>query len=122
MNLINKLFITIPLISILSYLWYTVIMIDFYSKYRDTDTTIYNKIIGSIVVLFILGSAIATQVLNNGLKAIIYGALVGFVLYGFCNGVYLTISKKWDINIFMVDTSWGIIMSSFISYLVYLFS
>ena len=53
-------------------------------------------------------------------KAILYGAFLGFGMYGLYNATnYATFSNKWNINMAIVDTIWGTFLTSLTTYFLY---
>ena len=64
-------------------------------------------------------SALGVQVPNTRKKAVVYGALVGFVVYGVSNSVLLATSNKWGYPLSLVDTSWGIASTALLAYILY---
>jgi len=57
----------------------------------------------------ILCSAIAVQQPGNYLEALVYSALVGFVVYGIFNLTNYSILAEWKFSIMTMDIIWGII-------------
>ncbi len=53
-------------------------------------------------------------------NAIIYGAFLGFGMYGLYNATnYATFSNKWNINMAIIDTTWGTFLTSLTTYFIY---
>ena len=112
--------VAIFFIYILSFLWYNIILKNYYSLHTDIqNVNMFQKITGIVIILFLLCSAISVQNPSNRNEAIVYGALVGFSMYGFFNAVNLMISPKWNLKISTIDTIWGILSTSFISWMLY---
>lgn len=109
---------SIALILLFSYVWYY-LNDSMYSGYRNNNVLLRNKVIGIVLSVFLLSSAIAVQLPSSATNAIVYGALVGFVVYGFVNAVNLMILKNWGLDIVVIDTMWGIVSTAVISYIVY---
>jgi uncharacterized membrane protein len=111
--------IALIVLIILSSLWYKVLAKSFYKKYYILSN---KNLIGYCLVIFILISAVGVQLASSMKEASVYGALVGFALYGFLNGTNLIVNKKWDYKITFVDILWGIVCTSIMSIIVYIFS
>jgi len=53
-------------------------------------------------------------------NAILYGAFLGFGMYGLYNATnYATFQNKWNINMAIVDTAWGTFLTSLTTYFLY---
>jgi|LauGreDrversion4_2_1035121.scaffolds.fasta_scaffold103237_2 uncharacterized membrane protein len=53
-------------------------------------------------------------------NAILYGAFLGFGMYGLYNATnYATFSNKWNIKMAIVDTAWGTFLTSLATYFIY---
>ena len=61
------------------------------------------NIYSAIFVWLLLCSAIAVQIPKNISEAIVYGLLVGLVVYGIYNFTNLAILKEWNIKIAIID-------------------
>jgi len=68
----------------------------------------------------LLASAISVQLPKSFNESIVYGALVGFVVYGIFNLVNYSMLKQWSISIVLMDTIWGVLNCSFAAGLIYL--
>jgi uncharacterized membrane protein len=107
-----------PIYIILTLLWFFLTKKSIYSKHIDTVNN--SRLIVSLFVTGVLiVSAVAVHTPSTAQKAIVYGASVGFVVYGIANAVLLATSNKWGYVISIIDTSWGIVSTALISYLLY---
>jgi uncharacterized membrane protein len=79
----------------------------------------FRKILSLFVTGVLIVSAIAVHTPDTRKKAIVYGALVGFVIYGITNAVLIATSNKWTYTISIIDTLWGIASTSLLSYILY---
>lgn len=106
-----------PIYIVLTLVWFLVTK-PIYSKYIDKVSTF--KIIFALLLSGVLMvSAIAVHTPDTVKKATVYGALVGFVVYGVSNAVLLATNDKWGFFISMMDISWGIANTALLSYLLY---
>jgi uncharacterized membrane protein len=110
--------IAFNLILLFSSIWYSS-MKNFYKKYM-TNTDKVRIIVGQIMTALILCSMIGVQISNSWQESMVYGALVGFSLFGGYNFINLTVNDKWDYNVVAVDTLYGIISMSLVSLIVFL--
>ena len=99
------------------FIWYGYIFTG-YSKYIN----VVNKT-RSFIALFLfvvlLASAIAVVQPKVGLASIFYGILVGLVIFGCINLVYLAI-QPYPVSMAVVDTLFGMFLSGVVSYILYL--
>jgi uncharacterized membrane protein len=58
---------------------------------------------------------------NKLLKALIYGSIVGFYIYGIYNLTSISIYSNYKLNIAIIDTIWGMILYSSAS-IIYIFT
>lgn len=107
------------LIAFISLIVFDLIWFSFMKKYYPVTRSNIN-IYSSIFVWLLLCSAIAVQIPKNMSEAILYGLLVGLVVYGIYNFTNLAILKEWNIKIAIIDTIWGIINCGIAALLIYL--
>ena len=107
-----------PIYIILTLLWFFITKNSLYSKHIDNVSN-YRLIISLFVTGVLIVSAVAVNNPDTTQKAIVYGALVGFVVYGISNAVLLATSNKWGYIISIIDTIWGVLSTTLISYLLY---
>ena len=65
-------------------------------------------------------SAIGVQLPQKYKEALVYGALVGLVVYGVFNTTNFAINKDWSLKLACLDTLWGMVVCSIASSIVYL--
>jgi uncharacterized membrane protein len=106
-------------IGLLDTLWFTLTK-NIYEPY------VTKKKISKLVVVFIwiiLCSALSVQLTPADYKeAIVYGSLVGFVVYGVYNATAYTTQREWQLYLAILDTAWGVTMcgvASLIKYYVF---
>lgn len=99
---------------ILDLIWFSLM-----KKYYPVTRSNIN-IYSAIFVWLLLCSAIAVQIPKNISEAIVYGLLVGLVVYGIYNFTNLAILKEWNIKIAIIDTIWGTINCGIAALLIYL--
>ncbi|MBL4898166.1 MAG: DUF2177 family protein [Colwellia sp.] len=119
-NTTLKAILAIVLLSILCYVWYGLVMKKFYSNYTDSGVSTVNMIIGVITVLIVLAFALSVLSPSSSGYAALYGAIIGLVVFAFCNGIILATNKTWSAGVLLTDTTWGIALSSFVMYILYL--
>lgn len=81
-------------------------------SYVDTS----NMIIGAIVAYLLLAYGLYTFAIKN--KSIFNGALFGLVVYGVYNFTNLAVIAKYGLMQSVIDTTWGTILCSMITYIV----
>lgn len=75
-----------------------------------------NIIIGGIVAYLLLAYGLYIFAIKN--KSIFNGALFGLVVYGVYNFTNLAVIAKYDLIPSVIDTVWGTILCSMITYIV----
>jgi len=110
--------VILPIYIILTLLWFLLTMKFVYSG-SINKTNKFRVLLSLFISGVLIVSAIAVHTPNTMEKAIVYGALVGVVVYGVSNSVLLATSNKWGYTISLIDITWGIISTSFISYILY---
>ena len=104
--------VAITVLIILDMLWFKIM------DYSPIVTKKFNYI-SAIFTYLLLCSAIGVQQPNSLNEAMVYGALVGFVIYGVFNGTSYSISKNWTLKIAVLDTLWGMFVMSAAATVVY---
>jgi len=104
-----------PIFIILTLVWRQLMT----KYYKCNNVGKLRKIISLIISAVLIVSAIGVQTPNTLQKAVVYGALIGFVIYGVSNCVLLVSSNKWGYMISFVDTLWGIASTSLLSFILY---
>lgn len=84
-------------------------------SYVDTS----NMIIGAIVAYLLLAYGLYIFAIKN--KSIFNGALFGLVVYGVYNFTNLAVIAKYGLIQSVIDTTWGTILCSMITYIVLLY-
>lgn len=90
-------------------------------KVMDYSPIITKKVnyISAIFTYLLLCSAIGVQQPNSLNEAMVYGALIGFVIYGVFNGTSYSLNKNWTLKIAILDTMWGMFVMSAAATVVY---
>jgi len=117
--------IALVVFLIIDFLWLTLIATDFYKKhlgYLMSETpnyiaalVFYVVFIFGLVYLVIVPSISAESVL----KAIIGGAVLGFVAYATYDLTNLATIKDWPLIVTVVDLAWGTFITTAISVATY---
>ena len=117
-------FIVLVVFLVLDLPMITYINKDMYKKLFDNinngataDST--NIIIGAIVAYLLLAYGLYIFAIKN--KSIFNGALFGLVVYGVYNFTNLAVIAKYGLIQSIIDTVWGTILCSMITYIVLLY-
>jgi uncharacterized membrane protein len=102
----------ITVLIILDLIWFKIM------DYSPIITKKFNYF-SAIFTYILLCSAIGVQLPNSVEEAIVYGALLGFVIYGVFNGTNYTLNKNWTVKIAVLDTMWGMFVMSAAATVVY---
>ena len=79
-----------------------------------------SAVISWLIIIITIQLVILTRKDITESNAIIYGAFLGFGMYGLYNATnYTTFSNKWNINMAIVDTVWGTFLTSLTTYFIY---
>ncbi len=76
--------------------------------------------ISAFLSWLLICSAIGVQLPNKYKESLVYGLLVGLVVYGVFNTTNYAINKDWSLKLTILDTIWGMIVCSIASSVVYL--
>ena len=90
-----------------------------YKKHIDTVSK-YRLWFSLCIISLLTVSAIGVHTPNTLKKAVVFSALVGFVVYGITNSTMLMVTKKWNYSIFLIDILWGIFSTSLLGYILYI--
>lgn len=90
------------------------------TKNSNFSTKVPYNIYSALLVWLLLASALAVQRPKSYFEALVYGALVGLVVYGIFNLTNFTILKEWSLSNVITNTIWGILNCSIASSLIYL--
>ncbi len=105
--------VAIAVLIILDLLWFQVM------DYSPIVTRKKFNYISALFTYILLCSAVGVQQPNSIEEAIVYGLLIGFVIYGVFNGTSYSISKNWTLKIAILDTLWGMFVMSMACIVVY---
>ena len=108
-----------PIYILLTLGWFLLTKNSLYSKHID-KVSLDRIIIAIFITGVLIVSAIGVHTPNTLCKSIMYGALVGLVIYGVSNTVLLATSKKWGYTISIIDILWGVISTALLGYILYL--
>lgn len=102
---------------ILDFIWFKLSK----NLYKKTSLVSDNlNIYSALIVYLLLCSAIAVQLPKSLTEAVVYGALVGFVIYGVFNFTLNSINKQWNLSISIMDTAWGTFNCAIAALIIYL--
>ena len=108
--------IIFPIFIIITILWFTLTK-PFYKKYLNKNPKI---IIPLLFTALLIVSALGVHNPNTIIKAIVYGKLVGFVIYGIACCALLYFYDKWDYKISIITIIWGILSTALLAYILYI--
>lgn len=108
---------------ILDYLWLAVIAKDFYLKslashitLKDGSLVPYLPAVPLVYIVAVLGIFVfVTMRSESVLEALLYGALLGFVMYAFYDFTNLATLKNYPWSITIVDALWGTLLVATVS-------
>ncbi len=121
----NKILFVSFLVFIIDYIWILLVMKDQYTKMvpniqnSPMDIRILSAIISYIFIIF----SIITLVLPNIKKqtllidSLYYGGLTGLASYGMFSFTNYAIFKNWSLKVVLLDTIWGFILFSLVTYI-----
>jgi uncharacterized membrane protein len=108
-------------ILILDYIWYDLVAHKLYDeRMPDNNDRNHRFFISTFLSILFLCIAITVQIASSEKEAIIYGAFVGFIVYGFYNTLSLAYLKKWDTKLAIIDTVYGTISTSLAAYIIFI--
>lgn len=108
-----------PIFIALTLIWLFFTKKIFYDKHIDTVSKDRLWISMCVTALLIV-SALGIHNPDTERKAIVYSALVGFVVYGIANVTLLAVSNKWGYIISLIDITWGVLSTSLLGYILYI--
>jgi uncharacterized membrane protein len=111
--------VVIIVILICWFLWYMTAMKNIYKKYIEIDVKVYRIGISIFVCLFLISSSIGVHNPDTIKKAVVYGALVGFVISGVVNSVLLIVNNNWTYGIASIDIIFHIVSISISALVLY---
>lgn len=124
-KLIYTYLLSLPVIFAFDMLWLGVFAKDFYNKLMSPIVTIkfYWPAVIAFYLLYIVGIFIFAIYPNievyNIKKVLISAALFGFFCYMTYDLTNLATVKDWPLRLVVVDTLWGIALSTFTAYVAY---
>jgi len=106
-----------PLLILLNFIYYNLTK-KYYDKHID-NTSLSRRIASIFISGFLVVSALGIHNPDTVKKAIVFGGLVGLVIYGTNNATLLYTSKKWNYTIAVLDIVWGVISTAFLAFVLY---
>ena len=107
-----------PIFILLTLIWLFFTKSLLYDKHIDNVSKDRLWISMGVSALLIV-SAIGVHTPDTERKAVVYSALVGFVVYGIANATMLAVSNKWGYLISIIDITWGIVSTALLGYILY---
>lgn len=101
---------------IFDFIWFSISSDKIYNTITKKPINIY----ASILVYLIICSAIGVQLPKSYTEALVYGLLVGFVIYSVFNLTTFAIFKEWPLRTAIIDTIMGTINCGIAASMVYL--
>lgn len=127
-----------PVFIILTLLWFFFTKKPLYDVHIDSvskDRLWVAMIISALLIVSALGVHTPNKVLEEKdkddsvkpvkqpvkpvIKAVVYAALVGLVVYGIKNVSMLATSNIWDYQISLIDTVWGVGSTALLGYILF---
>ena len=87
---------------------------------KEGGVTKKMNIISGLISWLLICSAISVQLPKSYKEAVVYGMLVGLVIYGVFNSTNFAINKDWSLKLSILDTMWGVVVCGIASSVVYL--
>ncbi len=109
------------LVLTIDYLWYDHIAYNLYKERITNRNRNHMFFLGFLISILFLSIAITIHRSTDSKEAMIYGAIVGLVIYGFYNSMNYFYIYNWSVKLSIIDTLYGVISVSVISYLLYYF-
>ena len=104
------------IIALVCVLWYGYIF-QSWKKYVDLQSR--DLLIGSaIVMVFLIASAISVGQPDSDILAVVYGTLVGLVIFGTGNALYVAL-QPYPISMALIDTTFGAVLCGLTSWVVF---
>lgn len=119
-NIKENIFVFI-LILFVDYLWYDQIACNLYKERISSHNRDHMFFLGFLLSILFLSIAINAHKSTSSKQALIYGAIIGLVLYGVYNSINYFYIDNWSINLSIIDTIYGIISTALVSYIIYNF-
>jgi uncharacterized membrane protein len=127
---IKLFFISIIALIVIDYLWLGIIYYDSNRKIIESvqKTKLKGRLIGGIIVYIALALIIVFWIVpriqieskNNSnllLTSFIYGGILGGLTYAIFDFTNYTIFTNWDLKTSIVDTIWGTILMTIVSFI-----
>lgn len=101
---------------IFDYVWFSLSSGTVYKSITKKPINIY----AALLVYLVICSAIGVQLPKSYKEALVYGLLVGFVIYSVFNLTNYAIFNNWSLSTAIIDTIMGMINCGIAASLVYL--
>ena len=125
LKIIYTYLLSLPVILAFDMLWLGVFAKDFYARLMSPIVTIkfYWPAVIAFYLLYIVGIFIFAIYPNTEIytmkKVLISAALFGFFCYMTYDLTNLATVKGWPLKLVLVDTLWGVALSSFTAFVAY---
>jgi uncharacterized membrane protein len=119
---IKSFFVVLGIILLIDILWLGFVSPKIYKSEIGKIMKETPNWYSGILVYLILALAITIFVLNSGIapskeKTLLYGALLGFVIYSVYDLTNYSTLKDWTLKITIIDIIWGTFLGGIVSYL-----
>lgn len=126
---VKLFFISIIALIIIDYLWLGILYYDSYRKTIESvqKTKLTGRLLGGLVVYIALALIIVFWIIpriqleskqnNLLLTSFIYGGILGGLIYAVFDFTNYTIFTNWDLKTSIVDTLWGMILMTLVSFI-----
>ncbi len=126
---IKLFFISFIALIIIDYLWLGILYYDSYRKTIESvqKTKLTGRLLGGLIVYIALALIIVFWIIprivleskNNNLllTSFIYGGILGGLTYAIFDFTNYTIFTNWDLKTSIIDTIWGTILMTIVSFI-----
>lgn len=120
--------VTVPIFFVIDLFWLGVVAKDFYQRklgylmrpqFNWTAAILFYLVFIAGIVLFAVKPALEAE---SSMRALVYGALFGFIAYATYDLTNLATIRDWPVIITLVDLAWGAVLSGTVSLLSYMIS
>lgn len=132
MNYIKSFLIALPVLMALDMGWFLLLMGKFYqTRLHDllrfgSDGSLALKLLPAFFVyllmtVLVLVFAVPKGISGGAMQGFLWGALLGWLIYGFYNFTNYGLFEKYDLVVATIDTLWGGVIFGLTTLLVVLF-
>jgi uncharacterized membrane protein len=109
-----------PVFILITLCWFILTKDVFYERHLY-QVSYTRKVVALLLSGLFIVSALGVHVPSSLKSAVVYGGLVGLVVYGVANLSLLAASDRWGYFISFVDTLWGVVSTAGLAAILYWF-